>query len=258
VFSSQPRQSISATRISVWATVGGNPHYLAWVADETDPANPTGEILRGVTLTSVPTTSDISAKEKPEEEGPAAKPLKDSKFNDLSVSLAFTITGLIVVYLPDFLNNSFDWKIEGRLIGIGLAIIGSGFTLIAAEKLTGRSGFGIWGFCLVVLVTAISAIVWALRAHHLPKWSAVVLTILMVNLTFVAVYALVSGFTSFFDEADAKALPTGKASGADDASEGSSDVEEKEIGWYERITLIIAVISTIATLVAAIEPIVHP
>jgi hypothetical protein len=31
-----------------------------------------------------------------------------------------------------------------------------------------------------------------------------------------------------------------------------------KLGWYERITLVVAVVSTIAAVAAAIEPIVHP
>jgi hypothetical protein len=209
-------------------------------------------------LTSVRTPSEVPAKEDSAKQDALPRPLTTSKFNDLSVSLAFAITGLAVVYLPDILDKSVDWKVEGRFIGIGLALTGAAFTLLAAEKLTGRSGFGYWGFD-ILLGTIIAGIMSVIHVYRLPNWSAIILIALAVTLMLIGIYALVSGFTIFFDETGDKASGPGKMPAA---SEGSSDAlgakEEKRLSWYERITLAIAVISTVATLVAAIEPIVHP
>lgn len=204
-------------------------------------------------MTTTQTPANTSPSEDQPKDSTSSKPLKDSKFNELSTSLAFAITGLVVVYLPDLLGKSIDWRTEGRLLGIVLALVGAAFTLAAASKLTGRSGFGYWGFT-IILGTVTAGIMSAVHVYHLPKWVAVTLIVVAVILAFTVVYAAVSGFTIFFDESEAV---------QDDSSEGATATavqieKEKRLSWYERITLIIAVISTVATLAAAIEPLIHP
>lgn len=205
-------------------------------------------------LTSVQATPDATPDKEPPKETNTGKPLAESKFNSLSTSLTFAVTGLVVIYLPDILNKSIDWKVEGRWLGIVLALIGTGFALAAAAELTGRSGFVYWGFA-IILGTVTGGIILALHAYHLPKWAAIILTLLTVCLIIVVIYALVSGFTIFFDE---PRKTSGSGATSEEPSATPDTEEEKKLSWYERITLIVAVISAIATIAAAIEPIVHP
>jgi MFS family permease len=205
-------------------------------------------------LSSVQAAPDIAPDKEPPKEKYTSKPLSSSKFNSLSTSLTFAVTGLVVIYLPDILNKSINWRVEGRWLGIILALIGTGFALAAAAELTGRSGFGYWGFA-IILGTVTGGIMLALHSYHLPKWAAVILTLLAVNLMVVVIYALVSGFTIFFDE---PRKTSGSEASGKESSASSETGEEKKLSWYERITLIIAVISAVATIAAAIEPVVHP
>jgi len=185
------------------------------------------------------------------------EPRKFSKFNDLSVAIAFGVSGLAVVYLPGYLNKSIDWMIEGRILGIILAVLGAAFTLLAAAKLTGRDGFGSWGIATLTgaLMVGLIAIV---REYRLPALCAIVLINMIIGLLFVVIYAVVAGFTSFFDEQPPEDYSGIEARDSDESLLVSTDKEtRKKLTWYERVTLLVAVISTIATVAAVIEPIIH-
>jgi hypothetical protein len=81
---------------------------------------------------------------------------------------------------------------------------------------------------------------------------------LAINLMFVVIYTIVSGFTIFFDESEITPNDLNRMPDSSEGQSGGAQAKvEKTLSWYERITLIIAVVSTIATLVAAVEPFVH-
>jgi hypothetical protein len=195
-----------------------------------------------------PASSTSDSPTNSEEQKEKAKAGEFGKFNDLSVSLSFAITGLIVVFLPGTLNKPFDWIIEGRIIGVTLAIFGAIFILMAAATLTGREGFSNWGIALVIGATIFAAIL-VLRKYHVPRPGAIALIVFIIVFAFIGAYALVSGFTDFFEEPKAKAPVT--------ATEDDETKERREIGWYERITLVVAAVAMVATVVAAVEPIFH-
>jgi hypothetical protein len=190
---------------------------------------------------------DTSTEEAGQTSDRTSDPLGSSRFNVLSTSMAFAVTGLIVVYLPGLMGKSLDWTIEGRFLGIALAIFGVMFGLVEASKLTGRSGFSYWGFS-VLTGTLTAAFVGVAHLYRLPKLLVIILIVLTICLVLIWAYGMVSGFTIFFDEPGS----------AQRSQESGKDAVEKELSRYDRITLIIAVISGIATVVAAVEPIVHP
>ena len=210
-------------------------------------------------LTSIKSSTDDHADETHQKESPPSKPLSSSKFNELSTSLAFALTGLVIVYLPDFLGKSLDWKIEGRFLGLGFALVGAILGLLAAEKLTRRSGFGIWAFT-VLIGAATAGIMAVIHVYRLPKWSAITLIVVVIMLVIGETYGIISGFTIFFDEHEGTTTDTADSTGGTEESKVATaqNTAEKTLSWYERITLIIAIVSAIATLVAAVEPIVHP
>ena len=120
------------------------------------------------------------------------------RFNSLSVAVAFALTGLIVFYLPDIVQRPFNWKIEGHLIGLTLAVLGAFAILMSARKLTNRDSFLSWA--MAVLAGSIASALLAItRNLSLPRWLAVALLIVSVTLIIVAIYALVLGFSQLFD-----------------------------------------------------------
>jgi hypothetical protein len=179
-----------------------------------------------------------------------------SKFDEISVAFAFALTGLIVVYLPETTNKSIDWVVEGRIIGVILAIVGAIFILMATATLTGREGFGSWGIALALGAGA-AGVVLALHRYRVPELATIGLIVLIIVFVFFGTYALVIGFADFFEE---PAVKTSALTTSDSGGESLAGIEaktSKEIGWYERIILLIAVVSTIATMAAAVEPILH-
>lgn len=196
-----------------------------------------------------------SANDQQQEKAPEDRPRPLSKFNDLSVALALTVTGLVIVYLPGALNRSIDWTVEGRTIGAIIGILGVCFALFAVARLTGRNGLSDWGGALLLGGLAV-ALILVLHEYHLPAWATIILTILTIVLIFVAIFAAVSGFASFF-EASSSMREDRKAPSGVSAFFLPSGEAEKELSGYERITLVIALLSGLATIAAAVEPIIN-
>jgi len=193
----------------------------------------------------------------PSKPSPADESKKFSKFNGLAVAFAFGITGLTVVYLPSVLHKSIDWTVEGRWVGVILAAIGTSFALMEAAKLTNRKGFEDWGMALLFgFISAVMAIV--LNKYHISGGWTTVLLVLTIVLIFFTIYGIASGFAQFFDD-PGRAASVANATPGSDTSSATVDAEiDKKLSWYERITLLIAVVSAIATVAAAVEPVVHP
>ena len=130
---------------------------------------------------------------------------------------------------------------------------------MAASKLTNRDGFGSWGIAMLV-GAAIFSLVIVLKKYHLPAALVILLLVLIIPLMLIVVYALVSGFASFFEEDPENVSSSGGPAPipSSDATESVEAKMRKKLNWYERITLLIAVIATVATVAAAVEPIFHP
>ncbi len=178
-----------------------------------------------------------------------------SKFNELSVALAIALTGLVIVYLPGSLNKSLDWAVEGRILGACIGVFGACLALFAAASLTDREGLSNLGGGILVGGASIGMIL-LLHHYRMFAWAAIILIILTVLLIFIAAYALVAGFTSFFDGPSAKSSHESTGSGSETAEFHEAELG-KQLSGYDRITLIVALVSGIATVAAAIEPLMH-
>jgi hypothetical protein len=223
------------------------------LAEQIDLAIILGGILLASTKPSIHAANDDQQERKAKEDEPRTY----SRFNDLSVALALAITGLVVVYLPEMLNKSLDWMVEGRILGVAIGITGACFALFAAAKLTGQNGLSDWGGATLTGAAAVGLII-ALHKYHLSPWVTIILITLTVLLVFVGIFALVSGFASFFEKPTAKTGHAGTAPSTNGNLIASDEAEiGKELSGYERITLIVALVSGIATVAAAVEPLVH-
>jgi hypothetical protein len=173
------------------------------------------------------------------------------RLNSLSAAVSFALTGLVVFYLPSLTARPLHWRVEGHLIGAAIAIVGMAFILTAFRELTDHERFVAWS--MAVLAGAVAyALIAITRDLSLPGWLAGVLLAAAVLLIFIAIYALVIGLADFFDGAAAsRKLPvtlpgihsTRKPAG------GESAAAPRRLSWYERVTLAVAVVSTLVTLV---------
>jgi hypothetical protein len=199
--------------------------------------------------------STDAAKDKQQREKVENKERTFSKFNELSVALAVALTGLVVVYLPGTLNKSFDWAAEGRIIGAFIGVFGACFALFAAASLTDREGLKDLGGSVLVGGASIGMI-FLLHHYRMFAWAAMGLIALTILFIFIAIYALVAGFTSFFDDHGVRPSREGADSGSKLAESGEAELS-KQLSGYDRTTLIVALVSGIATVAAAVEPLVH-
>jgi hypothetical protein len=193
-----------------------------------------------------------------EAQNSSAEPRPVSRYNHLSVAVSFALTGLVVFYLPSLTGRPFDWKVEGHLIGAAIATIGMAFILAACKDLTDRESFVAWS--LAVLAGAIAyALIAITRDLSLPGWLAGVLLAAAVMLIFIAVYALVIGLADVFDRAAATQrlrVPLPGIRSTQTEVDGSATAPRR-LSWYERITLTVAVVSTLATLVGTAVSFIH-
>ena len=163
----------------------------------------------------------------------------------LSVAVALTVAGLIVFYLPSIVQRPFDWKTEGHLIGLALAVLGAVTILVSANDITNRESFLWWAGAALAAAVAVGFLA-IIRNVSLSRWLAVILLIASVVLIVVAIYALVFGFAKIRDTAYWRSRWPGsnKTSG--------QDQHKEKLSAYDWATLIAATVAAVATVVATV------
>jgi hypothetical protein len=171
----------------------------------------------------------------------------------LSVAVALTVSGFILFYLPDMVQRPFDWKTEGHLIGLALAILGGFTVLVSAKDITNRDSFLSWAGAVLAGACAVGMLA-ITRNVTLSRWLAVSLLIISVVLIVVAIYAMFLGFAQLLDRGPLTFLPWSNQSRRQDRDEGGQPPlkdEPRKLGWYEWVTLAAATVAAVATVVAA-------
>jgi magnesium-transporting ATPase (P-type) len=176
-----------------------------------------------------------------------------SRYRMLSVAVALTVAGLIVFYLPYIVQRPFDWKTEGHLIGLALAVIGAVTILVSVNDITNRSSFLWWAGAILAAAVAVGLLA-IIGNVSLSQWLSVILLIVSAVLIAVAVYALVFGFAKIKDTAYWRSLAkvghgSNETSGEDDREETP---ERKKLSAYDWATLTVATVAAVATVVAAV------
>jgi len=175
-----------------------------------------------------------------------------SRYTTLSLAVALTVAGLIVFYLPYIVHRSLDWKTEGHLMGLALAVIGAFTILVSVNVITNRSSFLWWANAVLAAAVAVGLLA-IIQNVSLSRWLSVILLIVSVVLIAVAIYTLVFGFAKIKDTAYwrslAKVPRLNKTSGEGD---GEVTPERKNLTAYDWATLTAATVAAVATVVAAV------
>ena len=96
------------------------------------------------------------------------------------------------------------------------------------------------------------------RDLSLPGWLAALFLAAAVLLIFIAIYALVIGLADFFDKAAGpQRLPVPLPGMHGTQAEVGESAAARNLSWYERVTLTVAVVSTLATLVGTAVSFIH-
>jgi hypothetical protein len=183
-------------------------------------------------------------------------------FNTLSVAVALALTGLIVFYLPDVVQRPFNWKPEGHLIGLALAVLGVFAILMSARKITARESFRSWA--LGVGAASVAFVLLAVaRNVSVPRWLAVTMLVVAITAIMFAIYELVLGFSQLFDDnltvrVWPRAPKQAGAQGGSGDGQHAAARQHRRLSWYERVTLMVATVAALATVVAAAVSYVPP
>jgi hypothetical protein len=175
------------------------------------------------------------------------------KYRWLSVAVAFTVAGLIVFYLPYIVQRPFDWKTEGHLIGLALAVLGAGAILWSLYDITNRNEFLWWARAVLAAAVAVGLLA-IIRNVSLPRWLSVILLIISVVLIAVAIDAFVFGFAKIPDTKYWRSMGKPRPGTNETSGEGDREKppERKNLTAYDWATLTAGTVAAVATVVAAV------
>lgn len=181
-----------------------------------------------------------------------AKEEPAARYRMLSAAVALTVAGLIVFYLPSIVQRPFDWKTEGHLIGLALAVLGAVTILVSANDITNRASFLWWAGAVPAAGVAVGFLA-ILRNVSLSRWLAVILLIASMVLIVVAIYALVFGFAKIRNAAYWRSrVKVSSGSNKTSGQDQHDPPDRKKLSAYDWATLIAATVAAVATVVAAV------
>jgi hypothetical protein len=156
----------------------------------------------------------------------------NNKFNGLSVAITLPVLALIIFYLPSVTHRSINWAFEGHLLGLSITVIGIIVLTFVVSDLTQWTEIPSIGVLLLLggLCYGLILVLHDLKLFH---WVAITLILLIVFVLFFVIFLVIAIAASFFD--------TG--------TRGPKPVEP--MSRYERITLLVAIVSAAATVIAS-------
>jgi hypothetical protein len=176
----------------------------------------------------------------------------------LCLAVALALTGPVVFYLPNLVDRPFDWKLEGHIIGLSIAVVGAVCVLVWLLFETSNESYLYWAMAALTgpaafLLLAIT------RNGHVPRWVALTLLTISIMLMTATIFGLIRGFAwLFYDGKSARSFRRRRSGEVGSTpNPGGSTEPRRKLTWYEWASLIVATITTVATIVVTAESFVH-